>query len=73
MQHTPFPCPSSPLPLLKRQLAGLVRDSITHLSWYRMYKSTEFEELCRFYALGMLSEAAFIEHASRLERLFTRK
>ncbi|BAU28250.1 hypothetical protein DFP93_101327 [Aneurinibacillus soli] len=73
MLHDSFPHTSTPLPLLQRQLARLVRGHIPRLSWQRMCHSPEFEELCRYYQLGMLSHAAFVTYTSQLERLFTRE
>lgn len=72
MLHNSFPHANIPLPLLKRHLARLVRGHIPRLSWQRMCHSPEFEELCRYYQLGMLSQTSFIAYTSQLERLFTR-
>ncbi|MBN6189400.1 hypothetical protein JQN58_21335 [Aneurinibacillus sp. BA2021] len=53
-----------------KQLHTHLRGDVPRLSFYRMVKSDEFDELCRFYQQGMITLPQLEQHARRLERLF---
>ncbi|MFT9846515.1 hypothetical protein [Aneurinibacillus sp. REN35] len=55
---------------LHKQLRTQLHSEIPRLSFYRMLKSTEFDELCRFYQQDMITLAQFKLYTQRLERLF---
>lgn len=55
---------------LQKQLRIHLKSVPPRLSFYRMVKSQEFDELCRFYDQGMITLEQLEQHARRLERLF---
>ncbi|GIP37645.1 hypothetical protein J31TS4_09250 [Paenibacillus sp. J31TS4] len=59
-------------PIRRRRHIAALRDELPRVSFYRMVRSPEFEELCRLYeqGIGIRSADQFAERAQRLERLF---
>lgn len=55
---------------LQKQLRTHLKSIPPRLSFYRMIKSPEFDELCRFYDQGMITLEQLEQHARQLERLF---
>ncbi|GEN36323.1 MULTISPECIES: hypothetical protein [Aneurinibacillus] len=56
--------------LLQKQLRTRLNNGVPRLSFYRMMKSAEFDELCRFYTQDMLTFEQLERRVRCLERLF---
>jgi hypothetical protein len=54
----------------RKELQTHLKSDLPRLSFYRMVKSKEFDELCRFYNQGMITFEQFTCYARQLERLF---
>ncbi|MED0674375.1 hypothetical protein P4S93_13445 [Aneurinibacillus thermoaerophilus] len=54
----------------QKEFRNRLRGDIPRLSFYKMVKSEEFAELCRFYEQGMIDYSQLQRYAGQLERLF---